>query len=343
MTADLPLSDRAKTGAAKDATRARRTRDLLVMAGLLLMFAAGFAGLAAATGWAETWAQVSRLQLWQVAVLLLLSLGNYGLRGLRWHLFSRCLGFGLPFASDLRHFLGGFAMTVTPARVGELVRMRWLSREAGRPVEAAAPLILMDRAGDLAAMAILLGCGLALTAGGGLTGAPIAVVIALAAAVVATRPQLLEAMVNRAYATLRRAPRLFARVRAAVRQMERFDDPRVLGPALGLGVLGWFAECWAFHLLLVWLGVDIGLWHAVAIFVFGALAGGITGAPGGVGGAEAAMIALLIAAKVPADAAVAATAVIRITTLWFALVLGMVIFPFAERLSLKAKNALENN
>ena len=29
-------------------------------------------------------------------------------------------------------FVGGFAMTVTPARVGELVRMRWLARESGR-------------------------------------------------------------------------------------------------------------------------------------------------------------------------------------------------------------------
>jgi uncharacterized protein (TIRG00374 family) len=336
MTADMPLS--------KAAPRAgRRARDLLVMGGLLVLFAASFAGLAAATGWADTWAQVSRLHTWQVGLLLLLSLANYGLRGLRWHLFSHRLGFGLSLLSDLRHFLGGFAMTVTPARVGELVRMRWLAREAGRPAEAAAPLILMDRAGDLAAMAILLASGLALTAGGGLTGAPVAVVIALGAAFLATRPRLLESVVTRAYAAIHRAPRLFARVRASVRQMERLDDPRILGPALGLGVLGWFAECWAFHLLLVWMGVDIGLWHAVAIFVFGALAGGITGAPGGVGGAEAAMIALLIAAQVPADAAVAATAVIRITTLWFALVLGMGVFPFAERLSMKAKNALENN
>jgi uncharacterized protein (TIRG00374 family) len=234
-------------------------------------------------------------------------------------------------------------MTVTPARMGELVRMRWMAREAGRSVEATAPVILMDRAADLAALAILLGLSLSFATGGGLSGAPVAAAIALAAAIFATRPRLLEAILNRTYALVGRAPRFFARIRAAVRTMERFDDPRVLGSALALGCIGWFLEAYAFHLLLVWLGADIDLWHATAIFVFATLAGGITGAPGGVGGAEAAMIALLAAAHVPLDAAVAATAVIRVTTLWFALVLGMCVFPFAERHSLKARNALENS
>ncbi len=90
------------------------------------------------------------------------------------------------------------------------------------------------------------------------------------------------------------------------------------------------------------MGADIGLWKAVAIFVFATLAGGLTGAPGGVGGAEAAMIALLTLDGVPLDAAVAATAIIRLTTLWFALLLGLAIFPFAERISLKGRHALEN-
>ena len=44
----------------------------------------------------------------------------------------------------------------------------------------------------------------------------------------------------------------------------------------GLGVIGWLAEAYAFHLLLAWMNADIGLWLAVAIFVFATLAGGLT-------------------------------------------------------------------
>ena len=67
------------------------------------------------------------------------------------------------------------------------------------------------------------------------------------------------------------------------------------------------------------MGADIGLAKAIAIFTFATLAGGLTGAPGGVGGAEAAMVALLALDGVRLDIAVPATALIRLTTLWFAL------------------------
>ncbi|MGB7319854.1 MAG: lysylphosphatidylglycerol synthase domain-containing protein, partial [Albidovulum sp.] len=124
----------------------RRLRELLVIGGLIALFFAGLLGLVAATGWEETRAQIAQLTWAQVAVLLVLSLVNYVLRGLRWHLFARRLGLSTTLLQNMRHFLGGFAMIVTPGRVGELVRMRWLKRETGWSFERTAPLALMDRA-----------------------------------------------------------------------------------------------------------------------------------------------------------------------------------------------------
>ena len=69
---------------------------------------------------------------------------------------------------------------------------------------------------------------------------------------------------------------------------------------------------------------------AIAIFVFSTLAGGLTGAPGGVGGAEAAMVALLALEGIPLETSIPATALIRLTTLWFAILIGLVVFPIAE-------------
>jgi glycosyltransferase 2 family protein len=59
------------------------------------------------------------------------------------------------------------------------------------------------------------------------------------------------------------------------------------------------------------------------------LVGGLPLFPGGVGGAEATMIALLLLLDVDAGTAVTATAVIRLATLGFALVLGFLALPFA--------------
>ncbi|WP_343079786.1 lysylphosphatidylglycerol synthase transmembrane domain-containing protein [Ostreiculturibacter nitratireducens] len=319
----------------------RRWRDRALLLGLVALVAVGLAGLAAATGWRETLAQLSRLGPLQIAILLALSLVNYLFRALRWHLFARRLGLPTTLARDALHFLGGFAMSVTPGRVGELVRMRWLRRETGWSFERTAPLVLVDRASDLAAMALILGGAVMLSATG-IAGAVPVTLLALAAAFVATRPSLLDALATRAHRITGLWPRLFARLRRAAKSLAKFSHPSALAFAAFLGVLGWAAEAYAFHLLLAWMGADIGAAKAAAIFIFATLAGGLTGAPGGVGGAEAAMVALLTLDGVPLDASVAATAVIRLTTLWFAIGIGLALFPIAERHSLKARNALEN-
>jgi len=313
----------------------RSWRERIMVPALIGLVLLGLWGVGSATGWAEIGAQLARLQPWQVATLLALSAGNYLLRSLRWHGLARRLGLPTGLAQNLRHYLGGFAMSVTPGRLGELVRMRWLKRETGWAIERTAPLALMDRAGDLAVMALLLALGLTL-ASGGIAGAVPVVVLALAAAIVATRPRLLSALVTLLYRALGRFPRLFARARGAARLLSRFSHGPTLALVLGLGFIGWLAEGYAFHLLLGFMGADIGLWKALSIFVFSTLAGGLTGAPGGLGGAEAAMVALLSLDGVPLEISVPATAVIRLTTLWFAIAIGLAVFPMAERASVRA-------
>ena len=321
----------------------RRWRDYALLGILVVLVIAGLAGLAAATGWEETLAALSVLTAPEVALLLVLSLVNYLCRGVRWHLFATRLGMPTTLIQDLRHFLGGFAMSVTPGRVGELVRMRWLRRETGWSFERTAPLVLVDRAADLGAMAILLALALALSSGGMTGGVPVAA-FGIAGAVVATRPKLLRAMGDTGHVLSRKSfPRLFVRIRRAAKSLAAFHGPVILMAAAAFGVIGWFAEGYAFHLLLVWMGADIDLWKAVGIFVFASIVGGLSGAPGGLGGAEAAMVALLVLDGAPLEVAVPATLVIRVTTLWFAIAIGLAVFPAAERLSQRSKDALEGN
>ena len=323
------------------ASPSRRWRDLALLGGLLLLVIVGLAGLAAATGWEETWAALTSLSFLEIMVLLILSLANYGTRSLRWHLFAHRLGLNTSLLQNTRHFLGGFAMSVTPGRVGELIRMRWLRRETGWSFERTAPLVLVDRAADLAAMAVLLAIALSLSTTGLKGGLPV-VALALAAAIVVTRPNLLHMAAGIGHRiTARKLPKLFARIRRASQSLRAFSGPSIMLMAGALGMLGWLAEGYAFHLLLTWLGADIGLWMALAIFIFSTLVGGLTGAPGGLGGAEATMVALLALDGVPLEVAVPATLVIRVTTLWFAVLIGLAVFPAAEKHSMKAQNALE--
>ena len=307
-----------------------KAAKLWLSALVFAVFLVGLIAIAAATGWEEALAAAGRLTAVEFAILLTLSLGNYLLRGLRWHLFARAIDVPTPLTTNLLHYIGGFAMTVTPGRIGELVRLRWIWRECGRRPDTTASIMIADRAADLSSVGLALGVAIAASAAD-IDGAWVVAAVALILAFIATRPSLARYCLTLAWRATGIMPRIFAGLRRASRGLAAYSRPAVLLPATGLGILGWCAEAGAFWLLLTWLGADVALPVAFAVFFFSMLTGGATGLPGGIGGAEAAMIAALALVGVPFEIALPATAIIRLTTLWFAILMGIVLFPFAER------------
>ena len=156
-----------------------------------------------------------------------------------------------------------------------------------------------------------------------------------------TQPLILAFLLKLIWRMIGRWPQIFIKARRAIKSLTIFSRPSVLITTLGLGGIGWFAEGVSFWLLLEWMNADIGLWSAITIFVLAMLTGGATGMPGGLGGAEVALIALLTLHGVPLEIAAPATAVIRLTTLWFAIAIGFIVSPMAEEASRKALDAVE--
>jgi uncharacterized protein (TIRG00374 family) len=285
------------------------------------------------SGGRDLLASLERIDLGFFLLLLGMAFASFCFRFLRWHLAARSLGIRVPVWRHMLFFLAGFSMTLTPGRVGEVLRLYLLRKSGGHRYEKTAPLLFIDRLSDVVAIAMI-GAVAALAIGRYELVSAVVLAGALAANLVFFKPGWFILLVNAGYATLRRSPRLFARLRVALREMGRLSDHRIYGAVLALSLASWLTEGYAFHLLLARLAegsAAAGLPAAAGVLVFSlaTLAGVITMLPGGLGGAELSMLGMLIALGVPNAAAVAATAVIRVVTLWFAVVVGFIALPFA--------------
>lgn len=311
------------------AGRLRRLEYFVVIS--LVLFVVAMAVASFYAGAAEIAARLSRLSLGLVAGLLGLSLINYALRALRWHLYAGHLGLRIPAPLNAIHFVAGFALTTTPGKLGEALRLWLIERCHGYRYERIVPLFLGDRLADMNAVVLLCLAGIAgfpdqvwatVLAGAGM------LLLSLALAF----PRPLIGLATGAYAAGgRRGRRLFARARAALRQTARLFAPQLLLATMSLSLAGWFAEVYAFHWLLSALGADLGLLAAAFVFTFAIVVGAVSMLPGGLGSAEATMVALLAALGVDIETALAATVVIRATTLWFGVALGFAVLPVALR------------
>lgn len=282
------------------------------------------------SGWREAVASLSSIGPTKILLLCVFAGAHYLIRSFRWHLIVRAGNISTSLSRNMLHFFGGFSMIATPGRLGELVRLRWLCRDSGKSFGQLLPIVFADRAIELAAMVFLIGLALMLVnletnAAWGL------LVVSLGLVWVACRPRLLERLlVNIWLLTGKRMSRLFVKLRRMTRRLVPFMRMPVLIPTISVGIVGWMLEGVAFYLLLTWLGVEISVWTATAIFLIAILSGALSGLPGGLGGTEATAVALLLLQGLPLDTALLATIIIRITTLWFAILIGLLVFPFAE-------------
>lgn len=322
MTLPLPARDHPVPAAPLTGLGTRI--PMLVLS--VLLAALAYLGVSLWAGSADVWRAIQRVGLAGLAGMVLLSLVNYGLRFVRWQMYLRVLGHPQPVAPSLRIYLGGFALTTTPGKAGEALRSVFL-RERGVPVPVSMAALVSERLSDLLAVVALMMVGLGTFPGLGLLMA--AGVLLLAALLVPlmlpvpVQQQLARALRARLPAAGRLATGLQA-VCGVLSQARACHAPRVLLPAAGLSLVAWMAEAWAFHLMLGWLGLSDSLNFSTLVYAAGVLAGAVSFLPGGLGGSEATMVGMLLWAGHAHAPAVAATLLIRVTTLWLAVLLGAV-------------------
>ncbi len=250
-----------------------------------------------------------------------LSLLNYALRFLRWHGYARALGASVPTGRHLFYYLAGFAFTVTPGKSGEAVRALYLRRH-GLSYTKGLAMLVVERLLDILAVSLLALLWLLHDRGTGWLAGVVALVL-LAAAWWLAQPaaqQRLESLADRHQGRLARGLSFLAHSAGdAARLLHRSR----LASGLALGLLAWGAEGYGLYLVLDALQVPLGPGVAMGAYALAVLAGAASFIPGGLGGAEAAMTALLVLGGAHAAAALTATLLCRLATLWFAVVLGV--------------------
>ena len=283
------------------------------------------------TGGRAAFADLGRADPLVLGFALLLVSGHILLRTARWRFLSGRLGVAVGWRDSLIVYAAGFPMMLTPGRVGELVRPLILKQRHGLSLRRTLPVAIGDRVLDLAAIVAI---GLvAAFAGAGWPAAAVVIAIGLAVALaIAARPAP-SRFAARVIAGLLgpRRRRLAAKLADILRHVRAVLAIGTFLPALALSILGWSLEVAAFAAILATLDLPIDPTAAAFIFAAAALAGVALMTPGGVGGSEATMVLLLHAGGAPLGAAVLATALLRLATLGYAVVIGLVPLAIALR------------
>lgn len=244
-----------------------------------------------------------------------LTLGNYLLRGIRFHWLMRSQTSRLPLRQAVGVFMVGLTFAATPGRVGDLVRVVLLRRWYGIQARISFPICLFDRLFDMAAVSALV--LLAATLDPSVRSAyPEWWIAALITAGIIAAIVLVLALLRNP----RRLPRPLKRLVGLL----RFRRPvsRHVPGAFALSVGAWALEGVAVAVVIMGFGSGFNAAAGIFIHSVALLGGALTFLPGGIGGTEAAMVLLLGRVGLGLADAVVATVLVRLVTFWFAIALG---------------------
>lgn len=253
--------------------------------------------------------------------VLLLSLANYALRYAKWSIYLRTMTISVPPRRNLVIFASGLSMAVTPGKIGELLKSYLLWTAQGVPMTRSAPVVLAERVTDLIALVLLMGIGFVSFRQGGLVIAIVAGLLLAMLTVLSSR-RLAARLVRVATAAppLRRAREGLL---ALVESTALLFKPRPLALASALSLLSWSCECLGTYLVVLGFG-ETRVSLLLATFVYSATTLGGLPTPGGLGLTDGGMTALLsYLGGVETTRAAAATLLVRLSTLWFAVVVGV--------------------
>jgi glycosyltransferase 2 family protein len=293
---------------------------------LILALALGVAVylvLAVVSGFGSLTAALDDFNVALVPAILGLVLLSYAGRFLRWLYYLKILKVSVPLLTNAAIFAAGLSMTISPGKLGEVLKSVFVRQASGAPVARTAPAVVAERATDGTGMvawgflgAFALGLG---------PGTMVLFLAVAALGIAVLRSKRLSLLAERALLKLPLLNRLAPHLGDFHASSNELLAVRPLAVGTLISFLSWGLECLAVYLCAVGLGADMPFLLVVFVFAVSSLIGVLSMLPGGIGAVEAGLYGQFVTvAGLPAGLAAALTVIIRLATLWFATLVGIV-------------------
>lgn len=228
-------------------------------------------------------------------------------------------------------------MSITPGKAGELIKSYFMQVKADVPYSKSIPIVIYDRLTDLLAMLALVSIGL-LVYPFGLPSLIVVMVLLITGLVIIRRRSWMTLIIDwlTKHHKLRRFRDSFHHFYKQTMFLLQF---RFLTFSFIVSFLSWLLECVSLYFVIQAFSLDVSFLASILTFSLGTIAGALSMIPGGIGAAEGSITGLLMYFGVGASLAVTISLIIRFVTLWFGVILGMIVFIFNRKsLSLSRKS-----
>jgi len=256
---------------------------------------------------------------------------------LRWRLLCKNLGLKISFRDDFLIYIAGFALSITPAKVGELLRTQILRDKSGIQRTQTTPLIFIEKFYDLLGAVIVSSIGILYFPQIGIIvigGFVLSIVIFILFSSKITFDKSIIILSKFKFTKKFTEP-----LSKSHEILKTSTKIKILAPSIILSVLYWLTISFAVFFVLKALSIDsLGFVEIASTYASSLFLGALSFLPGGLGIAEASFTGLLNLQGISLSMAAIIVIIVRLFTLWFGVVIGFIALKLVGGFSIKSSN-----
>lgn len=268
----------------------------------------------------ETAYDLLSFQLGYVPLIIALTILNYFLRFLKWDYYLSVLGIKVKKTDSAIVFLSGFTMSVTPGKLGEVLKSYLLKQTDNISMSKTAPIIFAERLTDVIGLVILASFGVMLFDDGIII--LVVVLVCTAAVLFVIQSRRLSLHLIGYGERIKYVSRFTHYLHQSYESAFQLLRSKPLFLTTVLSAVSWSCECIAMWYVLKGFGIDSSLIFATSTYAFSSLAGALSMLPGGLGVAEGSIVGILQSSGISKSIATSSALLIRLCTLWLGVFIG---------------------
>ena len=257
---------------------------------------------------------------------------TWGVLFLRWNLLLKNSDIDIPLKDNFMIFISGFALGVTPGKVGELIKSQLLKNKFNIPRTKTAPLVIVERFYDFFAIAVISLFGIlvfeySIYIFGILT---IGITIFL---IVTSSEKIFLKFLNK-IEKIKFLKNFSNELPKSFNVIQKSTRGKIFPLSIILSVIFWFLDSMIAYLTLLSFGIDIiDYFVLMSIYTSSIILGVISFLPLGIGVVEGSLVGFLSINGIEFHLATAVVVFIRFFTRWIGVMAGFIGLKFSNILS----------
>ena len=269
-----------------------------------------------------------------LVIILILELVSLLIRSYRQKIFLNHLGLKLSFVSNFKIYLGSMSLIFTPGGSGTIIKSHFLKENFGSSYSKFMPIALIERYHDLLAVNTILFLSLIFyynLASAFIVGVSSTLLIVIFL-IIKNKTLLVKTQKK---LTNVKFLNKFIPNSEFNESLELLSKSKIFSLAWLIGLSSWIIDAIAVYFAFLAFNLDFEFLHAFQIYFTSLSYGAISLLPGGIGLTESSFLGLLTSNGLDFSISSSLILFVRLTTIWFATILGFIVMRFILRKNLQ--------